>query len=123
METLNFYKPHISTKLIFLAGIIILTALALLLLEFFKIGSSDAIVILYFTGHLSFQQAQIALEALGVPTATTIAILTSSSVAAAIGTGALDAVIERILISFLGFWDGLFSLLKLAQLPRYHYEI
>ncbi|MEM0163756.1 MAG: hypothetical protein QXV94_04460 [Thermoplasmata archaeon] len=61
-------------------------------------------MVLYFTGHLSFQQATIAIEALGVPTAATIAILTSPSVAAAIGTGALNAIIERIIISFLGFW-------------------
>jgi len=67
-------------------------------------NTTDAVVVLYFTGHMSFQDAMVALTALGLTTGAAYGILTSSAVASAIGTGMLDAVIERVLIAFLGFW-------------------
>lgn len=102
MELLNLYRPRINTNIMHLSGILILLTLAIILLSRFSPGTSDAVAILYFKGHLSLQQAVISLTALGIPTSISVAILTSS--VAAIGTGMLNAVIGKIIGAILGFW-------------------
>lgn len=102
--TYGYYRPRIGNRMLYLVGLTAFVAMLIVLIARYSFGTSDLIVTLYYTGHLSFQQAQIGLESLGITTYVTYAILTSSSVAAAIGTGALNAIIERLLIAFLGFW-------------------
>lgn len=120
MELLNLYRPRISTKIMYLFGILTLLTLAIILLSHFSPGTSDAVVILHFRGHLSFEQAVIALTALDIPTSVSVSILTSSL--AAIGTGMLNAVIKKIIIAFLGFWDWIALAFEIGAITGGTYE-
>ncbi len=95
-------NKKVRNKIVMAIGL--MAIIGLFLYECPSMNTPSAVVVLYFTGHMSYNDAIVALTALGIPSAAATAILTSSAVANAIGTGILNAVIERILIAFLGFW-------------------
>ncbi len=67
-------------------------------------SSNDAIVAAYFTGHLSFHDAEVALAAMGLPSSVAVKMLTSSAAWQAFEEGSLTFTLEHIIEDSMGFW-------------------